>query len=531
MREVFARSFQCFGALAVLVSTATAQSGGIQRGLQYGENWVPTTKDSELVASNFPDVNITLLSPAFLNPETVPEAFSEGKDGPTDDAVLDSFIRKLADRNSWMDYQPSDFKSEEGRTLPYCICKARSMENEPAADQSILAFLGKLDADKAWAESILEHIDIKILARYNVDGVSYFQRQLACNLDPNRDHIKLMREQTRKIKRIVSEWNPHIAIDMHEFTATTIFGGSYQHGADALLSGGINPNIHPEIRKQVLDVFIPHIGNALEAHEIRWEPYVTGSSNTTIGSPITLQEAVTEARTGRNAVGLTQTISFLCEMRGIRIANQHFQRRVATALTKITAILELARDNYGSVLSTVEKAREEFINSDDDIVVTDSYVSENRTFTMIDRTNGSVVQAPIKFISTTPSVANITRPRPEAYIIPRTWFDIAERLKILGLKVETIKEQFTGTVETLVATSSSVDTELYEGQFLNTVTTNSTSREIVLPAGSFYVSTRQQNAALAFIALEPENIDSFVTFNIIPFETGMEYPVFRIPRA
>jgi hypothetical protein len=88
--------------------------------------------------------------------------------------------------------------------------------NEPAADQSILAFLGKLDADKAWAESILEHIDIKILARYNVDGVSYFQRQLACNLDPNRDHIKLMREQTRKIKRIVSEWNPHIAIDMRK---------------------------------------------------------------------------------------------------------------------------------------------------------------------------------------------------------------------------------------------------------------------------------------------------------------------------
>ncbi|CAG9987564.1 unnamed protein product [Clonostachys byssicola] len=544
MREVFTRSFQCFGALAVLASTATAQSGGIQRVLQYGENWVPTTKDSELVAKNFQDVNITLLSPAFLNPETVPEAFSEGKDGPTDDAVLDSFIRQLADRNSWMDYQPSEFKSEEGRTLPYVHLSSGSNStklrvylqgaihgNEPAADQSILAFLGKLDADKAWAESILEHIDIKILARYNVDGVSYFQRQLACNLDPNRDHIKLMREQTRMIKQIVSEWNPHIAIDMHEFTATTIFGGSYQHGADALLSGGINPNIHPEIRKQVLDVFIPHIGSALEAYEIRWEPYVTGSSNTTIGSPITLQEAVTEARTGRNAVGLTQTISFLCEMRGIRIANQHFQRRVATALTKITAILELARDNYDNVLSTVEKAREEFINSDDDIVVTDSYVSENRTFTMIDRTNGSVVQAPIKFISTTPSVANLTRPRPEAYIIPRTWFDIAERLKILGVQVETIKEQFAGTVETLVATSSSVDTELYEGQFLNTVTTNSTSREIVLPAGSFYVSTRQQNAALAFIALEPENIDSFVTFNIIPLETGMEYPVFRIPRA
>lgn len=100
MREVFARGFQCYGALAVLVSTATAQSGGIQRGLQYGENWVPTTKDSELVAKNFPDVNITLLSPAFLNPETVPEAFSEGKDGPTDDAVLGKLIREACELQS-----------------------------------------------------------------------------------------------------------------------------------------------------------------------------------------------------------------------------------------------------------------------------------------------------------------------------------------------------------------------------------------------------------------------------------------------
>lgn len=88
--------------------------------------------------------------------------------------------------------------------------------NEPAADQSVLAFLGKMDADQEWATSLLEKMDIKILPRYNVDGVAYFQRQLACNLDPNRDHIKLDRAQSRSIKRIVSDWNPHIAIDMRE---------------------------------------------------------------------------------------------------------------------------------------------------------------------------------------------------------------------------------------------------------------------------------------------------------------------------
>lgn len=217
-------------------------------------------------------------------------------------------------------------------------------------------------------------------------------------------------------------------------------------------------------------------------------------------------------------------------MRGIRLADQHFQRRVATALTTIEAILELARDNAEQVRQVVENAREEFIESDEEIVVTDYYVPENRTFTLIDTRDGSVVQVPVDFQRTTPSIANLTRPRPEAYIIPRTWIDISERLKILGVEVQRLNYEFKGTVEALTVETSSVDTVQYEGQYLNTVTTNSMEREIVLPVGSFYVSTRQKNAGLAFIALEPENIDSYVTFNIIPLTEGEEYPVFRIPR-
>jgi murein tripeptide amidase MpaA len=130
-----------------------------------------------------------------------------------------------------MSYQAAEFLSEEGRALPYVFLslpgsnhtnklrvylQAAIHGNEPAADQSVLALLGKMGADQEWTTSILEKMDIKILPRYNADGVAYFQRQLACNLDPNRDHIKLVREQTRNIKRVLSDWNPHISIDMRK---------------------------------------------------------------------------------------------------------------------------------------------------------------------------------------------------------------------------------------------------------------------------------------------------------------------------
>jgi hypothetical protein len=270
------------------------------------------------------------------------------------------------------------------------------------------------------------------------------------------------------------------------------------------------------------------MGGRLEANGLRWEPYVTGASNTTSGSRIEFEEAVTEARTGRNAYGLTQTVSFLCEMRGIRLADQHFQRRTATALIKLETILETAHDNFDNVLSTINDAREEFINSNDDIVVTDYFTETVRNFTMVNRNTGEIEQVEVDFWETTPSVANLTRARPEAYLIPRTWSDVVGKLVNYGIEVETLEYEFRGTVEALNITSSELEESIYEGTVLNTVTAEATYREVVLPPGSFRVSTRQKNAALAFIALEPENIDSFVKFNIIPMDVGDEYPVFRI---
>ncbi|KAF4547994.1 Zinc carboxypeptidase-like protein 2 [Elsinoe fawcettii] len=512
----------------------------------YGENYLSVSRDSEVVSRAFPELEgIELISPAFTNPDSLPAGWRNGTEGPTSDTELDYFYRTLADRNDWLTYQAADFRSEEGRSIPYLFLsdadssarnatklkvyiQAAIHGNEPAGDQAVAALLGKLDRNQTYTASLLERLDIKILPRYNPDAVSYFQRALACNLDGNREHIKLARQQSRDIKQVFMDYNPHISIDMHEFTAPTIYGGNYQPGADALISGGINPNIHPDIRALLLDGFIPFIGDNLVANGLRWEPYVTGTSNSTPGSRIVLEEAVTEARTGRNAYGLTQTVSFLFELRGIRLADQHFQRRVATGLIKLESALEYARANFDTVRSTIEGAREDFISSNEDIVITDYYTRTNRTFTLVNRQTGAIEQVPVDFFETTPSVANLTRSRPEAYLIPRTWSDVADKLRNFGLEVEELDYEYRGAVEALNITSSEIDPVLYEGAVLNTVTTSAFEKEVNLPSGSFLVSTRQKNAGLAFIALEPENIDSFVAFNIIPLERGDEYPVFRV---
>ncbi|KAM3424494.1 hypothetical protein BST61_g6498 [Cercospora zeina] len=534
---------QCL-ALAILTPHlfhALAQSA-------YGDNYLQVTKDSDIVASAFPEVEgIELIAPAFTNPDTLPAGWTNGSSGPTDLYELDYFIRSIANRNDWVTYKSSDFLSEEGRAIPYLFLssspgyagnntklkvyiQAAIHGNEPAADQGALALLGKMDANQTYAASLLEKMDILMLPRYNVDGVSYFQRELAVNLDPNRDHIKLDRKQTREIKQVFSDWNPHLAVDLHEYNGPTVYGGDYQHGNDALIAGGIHPNVHTNIRSYLNDVLIPMIGNRLESYGLRWGPYVTGSSNTTSGSPIVWDGPATQPRSGRNAMGLTQTITFLFEMRGIRLADQHFQRRVATALIKLEAILEYARDNTEKVRSIVEDARADFISSNEEIVINDSPRGNltQQPFNFVDRRNGSIVELVVDFYETRPAVVNLTRSRPEAYLIPRAWYDIVERLEILGLEVQTLDYEYRGTVEALNITSSELDDSIYEGHVLNTVTTEPLTKEVHLPPGSFLVSTRQQNAALAFITLEPETIDSYITFNFIALGTGDEYPIYRI---
>lgn len=396
--------------------------------------------------------------------------------------------------------------------------------NEPAGDEATLALLGAMDADPIWAATFLEKLEIIVLPRYNPDGNAYFQRTLATNFDPNRDHTKLVRQQTRDIKQWFSTFAPHVAIDMHEYGAPSKYAGNYNNAADGMYSAAKNLNIHSAIRKLAETVFAPAVGASLESKGLRGEPYMTASQTT---SPLRFDEAGTDAKIGRNAMGLTQSVTFLFETRGIAIANQSFKRRTLGGLQMILGILETARDQAEEVYNTIEGAISEVIASREPIVVTDYTTYTNRTWTMVDTRNGDIVQIPVEFSSTTPATANRTIARPEGYVIPRAWFDLAERLRVSGLEVETLQEGFKGEVEAYNITSSSLARSYYEGAILNKVTTETLIQEVTLPSGSFFVSSAQKNAGLAFVALEPENIDSYVSFGIVPMAVGDLYPVFR----
>jgi hypothetical protein len=271
------------------------------------------------------------------------------------------------------------------------------------------------------------------------------------------------------------------------------------------------------------NVFAPAINASLISQGLRGEPYVTASRTS---NPVRFDEAGTDAKIGRNAMGLTQCVTFLFETRGIGMADQEFKRRTTAGLQMILGVLTTARDRADEVTSTISAAIDDF-KTGSTIVVTDYTTYTNRTYTAADTRTGAILPIPVEFASTTPATANLTRARPQGYVIPRAWADLAERLRVSGVEVETLDAAFTGAVEVYNITSSQLGRAYYEGEILNTVVTETLTREVSLPAGSFWVPSAQKNAGLAFVALEPENIDSYVSFGIVPMEVGDLYPVFR----
>ncbi|KAF5666658.1 carboxypeptidase [Fusarium heterosporum] len=537
------------------MSLRTAFAGllyvGLATAIRYNDNQVALVKDDDKAAKNFPSIEeIKLQSPAFTNPEGIPAGFDNGTSGPTTDATMEYFLQSLALRNDWMTYTNPAFKSDEGRSLPYVFLstsnqpeiKANSSSeklrvylqggvhgNEPGGDEALLALLGKLDANSTWAASVLEKMDILILPRYNPDGVANFQRYLATGYDPNRDHIRFASEQTRHVKALIIDFAPHIAVDSHEYSANRGYGAEEQwaQAVDGQFDAMKNLNIHKDIREYSEKIFAPRIAGAMENLGLRWSPYVTGNFRE---EPVVLTQLDTQARAGDVSLALTQTMVFLTETRGIMLGSQHFQRRVASGLTMVEAIVQTAADKAEDVKKVIEGARKKYVDGDDgiEIVVNDTPQPSNRTWDMIELETGKLVKVPVKFFSSTPIKANITRARPEAYIFPQAWKEAAERLRLNGVKVENIRSEFKGEVEAYNVTSVSLASTVYQGTVLNTVTTETKKKEINMPAGSFWVSTRQQAAAYAFTVLEPENIDSYATFNIFPVNVGDEYPVYRV---
>ncbi|PQD97096.1 peptidase [Pradoshia eiseniae] len=477
--------------------------------------------------------------------------FAKGKTAFTSQEEMTAFLKKLSKKNKHMSYKIIG-KSLEGKEIPMIIfsknpdnikkdkkkpliwVQGQIHGNEPAAGESNLVLAQMIAEGKLG--NVLDKANIIIVPRINPDGSYYFKRFIATDMDANRDYMKVEYPEVRTVYKAINEYQPDVVLDTHEYTVNSSLLTKYgEEGSiasyDVLISSAKNLNIPEDLRKTSDKLLLPDVQKALKKEKLSFHDYYTLSSS---NGKLVAEEGSTETRIGRNALGLKNTFTYLIETRGINIGRADFERRVFAQVTAQTNFIKSAIKNADKVKRTVEEARKTVVNkgknaNDNDkiVIMSENKLVPDQELTVVDLAKAYKVDIPIDWKSSSDAYPTLERERPTAYILPPAYHSIADKLKVLGVKVEKLKKSSSLSVESYKVTENEVSTQLESGHYTNKVKTEVSTKKKTFPAGSYVFKMDQPNANYIALALEPEGVDSYVTFNFIPVEKGDEIPVYR----
>ncbi|WP_340673460.1 M14 family metallocarboxypeptidase [Brevibacillus agri] len=495
------------------------------------------------VKSLFPDPQLDFGTPGF----------AKGKVAFTTQEEMLAYISKLAETSKHAKLV-SIGTSLEGRDIPLLLfskdmttvkqnqtkplvwLQAQIHGNEPAAGESALV-IAKWLAEDALGADLLDKVNVAIVPRLNPDGSYQFKRYIATDLDANRDYMKVEYPEVQAVHQAINEFQPDVILDAHEYGVNySQFAHVGEKGAissyDVLISSAKNLNIPESLRKLSDSLLLADAQKALDKEQLSHHAYFTLAKGK--DGKVTATEGSTETRIGRNALGLKNTLTFLVETRGVGIGRADFERRVYSQAVTHAAIIQSTAAHADAIKAAVARAREEVTekgrkaNDDDKLVITsENKLIPNQSLVVVDVAQAKKVSVPIDWVSSTDAYPVLERERPTAYIMPAAYHDVAAKLKKLGVEVSKLSEETTVPVERYTVSENKVNTTYENGHFTNEVTTNVTKTTKTFPAGSYVFSMAQPNANFIALALEPESVDSYVTFNFIPVEAGDEVPVYR----
>ena len=478
-------------------------------------------------------------------------AFQQDRLAFTSQEEMKTFIKNLSHKNKNIQLKTIG-QSTEGRDIPMLLFSKDTKKvqknskkpliwiqgqihgNEPAAGESTLVIAQWLAEGKLG--HVLDKVNIAIVPRVNPDGSYYFKRTTAENLDANRDYLKVEHPEVQTIHRAINAYEPEVILDVHEYTVNPAplknvgTNGSIA-SYDLLISSAKNLNIPQTLRKASDELLLPKVFKTLEKEQLSYHDYYTLATENGV---LTATEGSTEARIGRNALGLKNTMSYLIETRGINIGRTDFTRRVFAQATAQAAFIKATADQASKVKKVVRQSENEVVrkggkaNDRDKIVIkSENKQMKDQKLTVIDLEKAKKVDTPIDWLDSTDAYPTLVRNRPTAYILPAEYKEVAKKLERLGVQVNKLKRSVTVPVESYKVTDLKVSEELENGHATKEVKTSVSTKNQRFSKGSYVFSMAQPDANFIALALEPEGIDSYVTFNFIPAINGNELPVYR----
>lgn len=401
---------------------------------------------------------------------------------------------------------------------------ARVHGNEPASSEAALQFIHELTRGGLKAER--QKVEFLIIPVSNPDGSSDMKRLTASGIDINRDYTTTHQVETRILSKAFREFDPHLLVDLHEYT---VWGrlGDKSSPFDLLVAAPNESNI-PKALVDHADMYYTEVVKALAGNGMRGGLYELLSMDKETGK-LRVAESATTFVSAKNFLGMPGRISFIFEVRGIGLGNQHFERRTLAGVTALAAALKTGIANADKTMQVLEQTRKEILAATEWELVRKP-VREERVYPLTDAATNTIQDVPATFTNRTGGTPGTKVAVPAAYIIPADRKDIIEPLERMGVTCAILKQDLQLDVEVQTIDTVQPDGNLYKGYPKQKVTASVKKDSRAFKKGDFVIPTDQRNK-LYLQVLETASPSGFATLRVLGDQPGAEAPVYRVMTA
>jgi hypothetical protein len=289
-----------------------------------------------------------------------------------------------------------------------------------------------------------------------------------------------------------------------------------------------HPGVPRGLTDMALKLYRPKIEAAMAAHGLSSHDYVTTDVST---DDRLVSLGGNAPGIARNTFGLRGSISYLVETRGVGIALQSYQRRVATHYLLAKAVLEVSANEGPALRAAIAAAHREAANDREPLVVSHKVTQRPDRLPLIDPQSGAITKAPIALADSRNPTSTERRSRPSGYLVLREMAGVAELLALNHVTSCATNALPQLAVEAYDVQRVSLPTRAGR-ESINpdqSVKVAVRPRKIDVPAGALFVPMNQPAAGIVAAALEPDSPGSYVGVGVVPVNDGeSEAPVYRV---
>jgi hypothetical protein len=386
-----------------------------------------------------------------------------------------------------------------------------------------------------WAQNISQHsfldsVIVAVIPFYNIGGAlnrnsttrtnqngpeSYGFRGNAQNFDLNRDFIKMDTKNAFAFAEIFHQLDPDVFIDTHVTN-----GSDHQHVVTVLSTQ--HNKLGGELGKYLENEFEPMIFEMMEAKGRNPIEYVNVHGTTPENGWTQFWDA---PRYSTGYTALFQTFGFMTEDHMWK----DYKTRVENVYDFLTITAELTAKEGAKIQQLKAEDRSQIQEADSLPIVwrnnkdqfnmitlhgyeTSYLESELTGNSLLKYDRNDTFEKDVPFYNYYEIEKSVQVPN--SYVIPQAWFEVINRLKANGVKMEALKKDTVISVEVYHIEDFKTVSNPYEGHYLHyNMEVKSSVREISLREGDYLIDTRQKARRYLVETLEPEAQDSFFNWN------------------